>query len=109
MKKNLILIFLLSSVLLANAQTHKGKVFYYYLLKPSLGYDGSVFAKKHTDKQWVKLFSNNAKGLKKELLYQNIKLKEFLDSEKFIEILPHLKAFALEFASNKKNFPECIE
>jgi len=106
-KLSFVIIFV--SFLFANGEVHKGQTYYYYLLKDHLGYDGSVFAKKHTDKQWLKLFDNNAQGLKKYLLSQNESLHAFLQSKKFNKISPHLKAFVIQFASNKKNIPQCRE
>lgn len=107
--KKLFLLLLFSLFVYANGEVHKGQTFYYYLLKESLGYDGSVFAKTHTDKEWIKLFKNDAIELKKELLSQNNDLQPFIKSDKFKKILPHLKAFVIQYASNKKNTPQCIE
>ena len=99
----------MSSFLLAQGEVHKGQTYYYYLIRDSLGYNGAVFAKQHTDKQWAKLFDNNAKNLKEKLISQNKELESFTSSSKFNEISPHLKAFVMQYASNKKNTPECAE
>ena len=64
--KNIYFILLLSSLLFAQGEVHKGQTYYYYLLKDSLGYDGATFAKQHTDKQWAILFDNDAKNLKEK-------------------------------------------
>ena len=107
--KKLYFILILSSFLYAQGEVHKGQTYYYYLLKEHLGYDGATFAKRHTDKEWALLFKNDAQGLKKELLSQNNTLEPFISSKKFYEISPHLKAFVMQYASNKKNTPQCIE
>ena len=79
--KKILLILILSSYLFSQGEVHKGQTYYYYLLKESLGYDGAIFAKKHTDKEWEKLFSNQAEDFKKDLLIQNDNLKQFVNSE----------------------------
>lgn len=107
--KKLLLIILFSSFLFSSGVIHKGQTYYYYLLKKPLGYDGATFAKKYTDEQWKKLFNDNAKGLKEFLLSQNPDLGKFLQSEKFNKVSPHLEAFVLQYASNRKNTPQCIE
>jgi len=107
--KKIILPSLFAVSLYATGEAHKGQTFYYYLLKSKLGYDGSAFAKQHTDKQWIHLFQNNSKDLKIKLLKENTNLKSLLYSKKFDEISPHLEAFVIEYASNKKNAPVCIE
>ena len=107
--KKIFLLIITVCFLNANAEVHKGQTYYYYLLKDSLGYNGLIFAKQYSDKQWIQLFEHDAKELKNTLQKENKNLKTFLNSKKFDEIRPHLKAFVIKFASNKKNAPQCIE
>lgn len=109
MYQKLIIVILFSSLLFSSGEIHKGQTYYYYFLKKPLGYSGVAFAKKYTDKQWQELFKYNAKGLKEFLLSQNKELYQFLENKKFDKVIPHLEAFVVQYASNKKNIPQCIE
>ncbi len=105
MKKLLILLTLSISVYANNVV--KGQTYYLYLLKDPLGYNGAVFAKQHTQKEWKNLFKHDAKALKEKLVNENSALKTFVKSEKFKKITPFLKEFVIQYAKDVKNSPSC--
>lgn len=107
--KKFFLIIVLNSFLFSQGEIHKGQTYYFYLMKDYIGMDGAEFAKQYSDKEWLALFDNNASELKKKLVSINQELNELLYSEKFNKIKPHLKAFVVQYASNKKQTPQCIE
>ncbi|RUM64397.1 MAG: hypothetical protein DSZ03_04220 [Sulfurimonas sp.] len=87
----------------------KGMVYYKYLLKEPTGMRGDLFAKQHTTQEWLMRFENNATVLKKELLAINPQLKAFVESPRFLEIMPHIKAFVVHYAKDKTNSAQCEE
>ncbi len=87
----------------------KGKVYYKYLIKEKIDIRGDIFAKKHTSREWLALFENNASLFKKQFLGINPQLDELFESPKFLEIMPHLKAFVVHYAKDKKNHAQCEE
>jgi len=85
----------------------KGLTYYKYIFKKELGYDGSVFTAKYTEKEWAKLFENKAQGFKKVFMGKSPKLDTFLQSSKFEKIAPDLKAFAIYYAKDSGYSPHC--
>ena len=105
MKKVIVCLLLLSSLYADDIM--KGQTYYLYLLKDKLGYNGAVFAKKHTKAQWEALFSNNAQSLQKFLNEENEHLKPFTSSQKFQKVAPYLKEFVIHYAKDVKSSPSC--
>lgn len=105
MKKLIVILTLLGSLYADDVV--KGQTYYLYTLKDALGYNGAVFSKQHTQKEWKKLFQNDAKGLKAKLINEKPELSNFVNSEKFKKIAPFLKAFTLHYAKDVKNSPTC--
>lgn len=101
------LIFTILSLFIYADDTIKGQTYYQYLLKDKLGYNGAVFSKKYTKKEWEQLFSNDAKALKTFLHQENPTLQNFTNSDKFKKITPFLKAFVTTYAKDIKNSPSC--
>jgi predicted methyltransferase len=83
------------------ADLYKGQTYYKYIIGPKLGYNGIVFTKQHTQKEWEKLFSNEAKALYE---HYNLSKKEVTQ-----EMLPHLRYFAIFYAKDSKAVPYCGE
>lgn len=100
-------LFLLLTAFIYADNSIKGQTYYQYILKDSLGYNGAVFAKKHTKKVWIALFENDAKALKTMLINQNKELQTLTKSAKFKKISPFLKAFVLNYAKDVKVSPSC--
>lgn len=105
MKKVIVCLLLISSLYADDIM--KGQTYYLYLLKDKLGYNGAVFAKKHTKKQWEELFSNNAQSLQKLLNDENAQLQSFTSSPKFQKVAPFLKEFVIHYAKDVKSSPSC--
>lgn len=100
---------LCASFLFANEQNsvNKGLTYYKYILKPYLGYDGLVFTKKYTQKEWEVLFENDAKAFIELFGKESKELEGFLNSEKFSTIKSDLKSFAIYYAKDSSVSPHC--
>lgn len=107
--KFIFLFIILFNFSFSNDEVIKGKTYYIYLLKDKLGYNGAVFSKQHTKKEWEKLFSNQSKELKKELVQKNPQLKSFVYSDKFSKVSPYLKSFCIYYAKDSKQTASCTE
>lgn len=92
----------------ASADAVKGQKYYLKTMKPKLGYNGTKFAAKHTQAEWEALFADNGKGFIEEFSKEQPSLKDFMNSDKFKEkIMPHIKDFAIKYASDSGNVPSC--
>lgn len=110
MKKVYILFFVMVVSLFASSnEVKRGQTYYQYILKPMLGYNGAVFAKKHTKKEWQKLFLNEAAGFKKEFQGVSDRLDAFMNQKKFYDIRNDLKAFVIYYAKDASVTPSCQE
>lgn len=110
MKKLGILFFLTMSLLFASSnEVKRGQTYYQYILKPMLGYNGAVFAKKHTKKEWANLFSNEALEFQKEFQGVSKELDSFMQQKKFQDIRDDLKAFVIYYAKDASVTPSCQE
>ncbi len=107
MRSLLLVAFLFISVLGANGNSEIGKTIYKQIFKEELGYYGDDFVYKHTAKEWEELFANNAKGFKKEFGGISERLDDLYKIEKFKELIPHLEAFAVEYAKDSGYSPHC--
>lgn len=93
----------------AEGDAARGQIFYAHLFAKELGYNGAVFAKKHTEKEWAERFKNGAEGFIKEFGPQlGPEAKALVLSPHFQErIAPHLEAFVLFYAKDKPEVPVC--
>ena len=100
--------FLMASVLSTSAMADpaKGQKLYLKYLKKTVGFNGAKFAAKHTQDEWEELFENDGEEFKKEF-GSNDKTKKFFEGEKFKKIMPHIKDFVIEYASDSGNVPSC--
>jgi hypothetical protein len=100
---------LLSLFLFANEQNsiNKGQTYYKYILKPLLGYDGLVFTKKYTKKEWEELFEADAHNFVELFGKESQELNTFLHSDKFKTIINDVKSFALYYAKDSTASPHC--
>lgn len=103
----LILIFCSQIIYAQDGNSSKGLTYYKYILKPMLGYNGAVFTKKYTGKQWQTLFLNDAKEFKKIFSKESTQTKDFLNSKKFKKIRFDLEAFAKEYSKDSHNVAQC--
>ena len=100
--------FLVSAILTTSAiaDSAKGQKLYLKYLKKTVGYNGAKFAAKHTQDEWEELFENGGEGFKKEFGTTD-KAKKFFEGKKFEKIMPHIKDFVIEYASDSGNVPSC--
>ncbi len=90
----------------AMADPAKGQKLYLKYMKDIIGMNGAKFAAKHTQEEWTALFDKDGEGFKKEFGTSD-KAKKFFEGEKFKTMLPDLKDFAVEYASDSGNVPSC--
>lgn len=100
---------LLSLFLFAHEQNsiNKGLTYYKYILKPLLGYDGLVFTKKYTQKEWETLFENDAKEFIALFGKESQEANTFLHTPKFKSIANDVKSFAVYYAKDSTVSPHC--
>ncbi len=98
-------IFLFASTPLGDVD--KGHTYFQYIINPMINIRGDKFTIKHTQKEWKKLFLNEAKEFK--INYANLSpdFKSFLESQKFKKITPDIKAFLIYYAKDSDVKPEC--
>lgn len=110
MKIFLLLILLFHASLFATENSvQRGQTYYKFILKPMLGYDGAVFSKKFTKKEWQELFSKKAIGFKEQFEGESTQLDGFMRTLKFVDISEDLKAFAIFYAKDASVTPSCQE
>jgi len=85
-----------------SADPVKGQKLFIKKLKNDCGFNGSEFAKKHTQDEWAKI--NNEGNFKEEIgkICPNADLSKIKDS--WIE---HIYDFSHEYASDSGNVPSC--
>ncbi|MGY5453352.1 hypothetical protein ACVFI8_20760 [Agarivorans sp. MS3-6] len=98
-------IALLSSGVLADSA--KGQEYYLEYLKPLFGYNGQDFAAQHLKVEWKRYFKKDAKKFIKMYTKKHPEASEFLQSEKFLEIAPDLKDFAMKYAADSGELAAC--
>ncbi|OSM02312.1 hypothetical protein [Magnetofaba australis] len=90
----------------AFADPAKGGKYYLKIFKPKTGYNGTKFASMHTRDEWKRLFDNDGYGFIAEFGAKHPSLKKFLYSDQFkIKLMPHIRDFAIEYASDSGNVP----
>lgn len=85
----------------------KGHTYYRYIINPMINIKGDKFTILHTKKEWKTLFSNNAKGFKREYSTINSDFKKFLSSQKFNDITKDLEVFFIYYAKDSDIKPQC--
>lgn len=98
-----LVVLILTNFIFANileiGDINKGQTYYKYLISSHLNYNGTIFTKKFTKKEWVVLFSNNGKKF-----FQKFNIKSnSLDKD----ILLHLEAFAIYYAKDSDAQASC--
>lgn len=90
----------------ASADPVKGQKYFLKLFKPHLGYNGTKFAALHTQAEWEDIFANDGAKFKEEFGV-NDSLKSFMSGDKWPKVMPHIKDFAVKYASDSGNVPSC--
>ncbi len=90
----------------ALADPAKGQKLYLKYMKKTTGMNGAKFAAVHTQDEWEELFEEDGAGFKKEFGTSD-RAKKFFGGKKFEKIMPHIKDFVIEYASDSGNVPSC--
>ena len=109
MKKYLLILSLMVGFVFASGDADKGRTYYHHIFWSVFGFDGTVFTGAHTQKEWKKMFDNNAQGVIEKYGKISPEAKELLEGEKFQNIAPHIEAFAIKYASDSGQIPHCGE
>jgi hypothetical protein len=91
---------------MAFADAAKGQKLYLKYLKKSMGMNGAGFAALHTQDEWEEMFENDGEGVKALMKEKGVS-ESFLNGDKFKKFMPHIKDFAIEYASDSGNVPSC--
>ncbi|WP_297440208.1 cytochrome C [Sulfurimonas sp.] len=90
----------------ANADTSKGQRLYLKKLKSKCGFNGAIFAAKHTQAEWEE--AKESGKLKDVMIEVCPGGKKFFDSPKFEKrYSEHLYDFVHDYASDSGNVPSC--
>ena len=96
----------LSTAALADAV--KGQKLYLKSMKQHTNITGAQFAASNTQAGWKKLFEGDGAAFISEMSGKYPGLKDFLNSDNFKQkVMPDLKDFLIEFASDSGNVPSC--
>lgn len=91
----------------ASADPAKGQEYYLEYLRPHFGYNGQDFAAQHLKVEWKRYFKKDAAKFIKKYSKKHPESAEFLGSEKFQEMAPHIKDFAMKYAADSGELPSC--
>lgn len=108
MKIFLIVLFSFSTLFATMGSSEMGRTIYQSFFRDELGYIGDDFTAKYTIDEWEEIFKDEGKEFK--LIFGvTPNLKAFFQREDFDTFLPHIKAFAIEYAKDSGYVPNCIE
>lgn len=110
MKKLLITTFTLLTLMFSGnclADATKGQTYYLKYLKPYFDMKGDEFAQQHLKVEWKSYFKKDAKKFIKKYSKKYPDAAEFLKSEKFKKMAPHIKDFAIKYAADSGELPDC--
>lgn len=91
----------------ASADAMKGQEYYLEYLRPLFGYNGQEFASQHLKVEWKRYFKKDAKKFIKKYSKKHPDSADFLGSEKFQEIAPDIKDFAMKYAADSGELAAC--
>ncbi|WP_371376869.1 hypothetical protein [Thalassotalea aquiviva] len=107
MKKLMLGVLLAGLSLSAAADPVKGQKYYLKYLRPLFNYNGQVFATQHLQMEWGTYFKDGGEQFIKEFSKKHPEAAEFLASKKFQKIAPHIKDFAVKYAADSGELPNC--
>jgi hypothetical protein len=85
----------------------RGQQYYLKFLRPHFEYNGQVFAQKHLKVEWKRYFKNDAEKFITKFAKKHPGAEEFLRSDKFQKIAPHIEDFAIKYAADSGELPSC--
>ena len=107
MKKLILLAVTLLLSTSAMADPVKGQKYYLKYLRPLFNYNGQVFAVQHLQIEWELYFTKDGNQFIEEFSTKHPEAAEFLASKKFQKIAPHIKDFAVKYAADSGELPNC--
>ncbi len=107
MKKIVIAFIALTLSFGVMADAAKGQKYYLKYLRPHFGYNGQKFAEQYLKVEWKRMFKDDAKRFIKVYSKKFPKSAEFLQSNDFKKIAPHIRDFAVKFAADSGALPSC--
>ncbi|MGF1733429.1 hypothetical protein [Photobacterium kasasachensis] len=90
-----------------SADAAKGQEYYLEYLRPYFEYNGQEFAEQHLKVEWKRYFKKDGARFIKKYSKKHPNAAEFLASDKFQEIAPHIKDFAVKYAADSGELPSC--
>ncbi len=108
--KKIIFILLATTMFGANsfADAEKGQEYYLEYLRPIFGdMKGDVFTQKYLTVEWKRMFKKDGARFIKTYTEEFPQAKEFLQSDKFQEIMPDISDFAIKYAADSGEAPTC--
>lgn len=91
----------------ASADADKGQQYYLKYLRPHFEYNGQEFAAQHLKVEWKRYFKKDGEKFIKKYSKKHPESAEFLASDKFQKIAPHIKDFAMKYAADSGELPSC--
>ncbi|MDB1123678.1 hypothetical protein [Vibrio algarum] len=91
----------------ACADAAEGQEYYLEYLRPYFGYNGQDFAEQHLKVEWKRYFKKDAKRFIKTYSKKHPESAEFLASEDFQKIAPHIADFAIKYAADSGELAAC--
>lgn len=107
MKKLFAAVMLLALSFNIMADVEKGQKYYLKYLRPYFEYNGQKFAEQYLKKEWERMFKKDAKKFIKKFSKKHPNAAEYLKSEEFQKIAPHIKDFAMKYAADSGELPSC--
>ncbi|WNO10062.1 hypothetical protein [Teredinibacter sp. KSP-S5-2] len=107
MKKLILLAVALMLSTSVMADPVKGQKYYLKYLRPYFVYNGQVFASQHIQTEWESYFKNGAEQFISEFSAKHPESADFLASEKFQKMAPHIGDFAIKYAADSGELPNC--
>ena len=91
----------------AFGDVERGQTYYLKFLRPHFKYNGQVFAQQHLKIEWKRYFKNDAEKFIKKYSKKHPEAQQFLSSDKFQKIAPHIQDFATKYAADSGELPSC--
>ena len=107
MKKLLLLAVLLMLSTSVMADANKGQKYYLKYLRPYFDYNGQVFATQKIQADWEVYFKEDAREFINEFSEKHPNAKAFLNGAKFQKMAPRIGDFAIKYASDSGQLPNC--
>lgn len=89
------------------ADSDRGQTYYLKFLRPYFEYNGQVFAQQHLKIEWKRYFKKDAERFITKYSKKHPDAEQFLKSDKFQKIAPHIKDFATKYAADSGELPNC--